>query len=412
MPFSDSDGKESAVGFLKRVIRSGDKVLDVGAGSGTYARLLSRTGAIMEGVEVFQPYVNRFGLGSLYSEVHVTDIRTFEPSCCYRVAILGDVLEHLNVEDAQAVIGRLRKSCCYGVISVPWLYGQGAVDGNQAEAHLQPDLTPEVMARRYPMLTCEYLGKVIGVYSWSPPPDQLTILIPTYARTNWLEQALWCAVRQSPAQRVVVLNDCAVQRLSCDHPSVLVVNDRVKCDSLGEKRNRLLRMAATDWVAWLDDDDWLLPWHCQQLIETADEVAEAVRPARVWFAEGSAGGKIRWGHGGGPIVMALRRGAALNAGGCAPVNAGEDQSLLSKLHQIRTTEGEPAYVYRWGNGVSHVSGAPLTDNFIRDAEHRLGTGQEPMGDVRLIPRILDGCFADLPSPARDRALSDWGITPS
>lgn len=46
-------------------------------------------------------------------------------------------------------------------------------------------------------------------------------------------------------------------------------------------RNRLLAKVATEWVAWLDDDDVLYPNHLERLLATAEETgADMVFP---WF---------------------------------------------------------------------------------------------------------------------------------
>jgi hypothetical protein len=51
---------------------------------------------------------------------------------------------------------------------------------------------------------------------------------------------------------------------------ILVVADTERLGA-AQTRNRLLRQVRTSWVAWLDDDDELLPNHLQVLIDAAND---------------------------------------------------------------------------------------------------------------------------------------------
>ena len=56
-------------------------ILDVGAGSGTYAKLLYKNGymrATVDAVEVWQPYIEEFKLKEKYRHVYSVDIRDFD----------------------------------------------------------------------------------------------------------------------------------------------------------------------------------------------------------------------------------------------------------------------------------------------------------------------------------------------
>jgi hypothetical protein len=50
------------------------------------------------------------------------------------------------------------------MIAVPYMYRQGEWEGNVYETHWQPDLTPEVMALRYPELKLLVGDAVYGYY--------------------------------------------------------------------------------------------------------------------------------------------------------------------------------------------------------------------------------------------------------
>ena len=120
-------------------------ILDVGACDGNWLHRLPEYMA-MDAVEAFRPNIkNLWG----YRQVFCTDIRDFEFEH-YDLIIFGDVIEHLSVEDAQKVLAYAVPRCRDLVIAVPFLYEQDALYGNPWEIHLQPDLTAELFAERYP----------------------------------------------------------------------------------------------------------------------------------------------------------------------------------------------------------------------------------------------------------------------
>lgn len=136
----------------------GVEILDVGAGSGKYASILSDY-PNKDAVEIFEPYVERFALRKRYRKVYcrdlgMGDIRVWRPEALapYGLVVLGDVLEHVTQDEAEEVLSRLESAGCAVLVAVPYLYPQGELDGNEHERHEQDDLTPEVMRKRYPGL--------------------------------------------------------------------------------------------------------------------------------------------------------------------------------------------------------------------------------------------------------------------
>ena len=74
------------------------------------------------------------------------------------------MLEHIKLEDAQDLVKRIcaaNKKC---LIAVPYMYPQGAYEGNVYETHLQPDITPENFLERYPELKCLFKNNYYGYY--------------------------------------------------------------------------------------------------------------------------------------------------------------------------------------------------------------------------------------------------------
>ena len=125
------------------------KILDVGPGEGTYAKLLPEHN--LDAVEVFERYVNDYNLKDLYNEVFVDNIINFDFSD-YQFIILGDILEHLSAEDGVRLITSIDEQNIKCLVAVPYMQPQGVWGGNKYEIHLQADLNPNTIKSRYPTL--------------------------------------------------------------------------------------------------------------------------------------------------------------------------------------------------------------------------------------------------------------------
>lgn len=136
------------------------EILDVGAGSGTYALLLGDYFEL-DAIEVYKPSADY--IKERYRKVFNEDIRNFQYKC-YDVIIFGDILEHLEVEEAQKVLDYATTKCKEVVVAVPYEYKQGAICGNEYEIHKQDDLTPELVLERYPKLRLLFGNDVYGYY--------------------------------------------------------------------------------------------------------------------------------------------------------------------------------------------------------------------------------------------------------
>ena len=75
-------------------------VIDVGAGSGTYCRLLRPyVPASYAAIEIYQKNITQYKLRDLYDDVWLDDVRNFK-SLEADLIIFGDVLEHMTKEEA------------------------------------------------------------------------------------------------------------------------------------------------------------------------------------------------------------------------------------------------------------------------------------------------------------------------
>lgn len=142
---SYSYGKPEVCAWVRQNFPTDATILDVGACDGKWGKLLPEY-ANMDAVEAFEP--NLINLGGYRNVFHV-DIRGFAYER-YDLIIFGDIIEHLTVEEAQAVLAYAGPRCRDMIIAVPFLYQQGAIYGNPYEVHIQDDLTAENFEERYP----------------------------------------------------------------------------------------------------------------------------------------------------------------------------------------------------------------------------------------------------------------------
>ena len=249
---------------------------------------------------------------------------------------------------------------------------------------------------------------------------QVTCLCPTCGRFERLRDAVACFLLQDyPAKRLLILNDAPVaigivrdvpgaiavgmrqrdrelQPLEegckaalimddargrgrvlgqADALPIRVINVRPEYTTLGHKRQALLEAARTPLVAHWDDDDLYLPWHLSMLTaRLAEQGASCAKPRAAWWGVGQG---VNWAvkgerphHNVFEGQMLFRTLDALKLGGYPPLDSGQAKALLDKfkrkglLHTWNPPDERVSYVYRWADGVSHVSarkGRPNTD---------------------------------------------------
>lgn len=187
MPHSYPYFKQDVKKFIQSRIPRTRKILDVGPGEGTYAKLLD--GYTMDCAEIYAPYIEEYNLSSLYNKVINSDIMDVNITK-YDFIILGDVLEHLNVRDAQKLIYNIMSSGKECLVAVPYMMEQGEWGGNEHETHLQPDLTPEVMKKRYPSLRLIYGNDQYGYYFGSNKKPRKSFIL--YANEAYADLAETC----------------------------------------------------------------------------------------------------------------------------------------------------------------------------------------------------------------------------
>ena len=161
MPFSSESGKAAIKRLMQRI--KPQTGLDIGCGSGTYPKLFPET--MWHGVEAWEPYFKKYDLGSLYSELWLSDVREWEPTRNYDVAIAGDVLEHMDKEDAIELLKRLQSRATYVIISIPiGHYPQGEYEGNPYERHVKDDWSDAEVREAFGEPLFGQVDNEIGVY--------------------------------------------------------------------------------------------------------------------------------------------------------------------------------------------------------------------------------------------------------
>lgn len=146
---------------VKKRFKPTSKILDVGAGWGKYRVLLQEYP--MDACEIWQPYIEKEKLSTVYDKVFESDICEFEFKH-YDVIIFGDVFEHIERRRAKELLDRIWDKCDELYIAVPYLYHQHAVDGNPYEEHKQADLTHELILREFPQLKLLAKTEERGIY--------------------------------------------------------------------------------------------------------------------------------------------------------------------------------------------------------------------------------------------------------
>ncbi len=149
--------------IIKTLPQQSSKILDVGAGSGKYGRMLRFNFNQIDAVEIYEKYIEEFDLKVVYDNIYVDNIVSFDITN-YDYIILGDVVEHLSIENAHNLLSKIHLSDKKCLVAIPYTMEQGEVNGNIYETHLQSDLTHEIFLFRYPMMKELIRNKDYGYY--------------------------------------------------------------------------------------------------------------------------------------------------------------------------------------------------------------------------------------------------------
>jgi hypothetical protein len=163
MPFSYPMFKSQVAKHIIESFNPAMNILDVGAGSGVWSDLLYGHFKNIDALEIHEPYINDFNLRGKYRKVLMGDIRNFVYNS-YDYLIMGDILEHLPVQDAKNLLEEIKWKYKYCMVAIPYMYPQGTEYGNVHETHHQPDLTHEIFLERYPSMKTLVKDDKYGYY--------------------------------------------------------------------------------------------------------------------------------------------------------------------------------------------------------------------------------------------------------
>lgn len=231
----------------------------------------------------------------------------------------------------------------------------------------------------------------------------VSCLMPTFGRFPHLaylvEEAVECFLRQTYEDReLIIYNDTPGQNIQFHHPKVRVINTNFRYATLGDKLHWMLEQAQGEYICRWDDDDLSLPWRLSysvaklfdaDLTEWTREQPylppkrrpqlKEWRPENHWYDP--KGGKMsETKHPGNTHIMGIwhrdlilgdqeathsgREVAPTIYPGKACPSGLEDQTFNQHIWSL----GYPRYgnllpledifyLYRWGTGSQHLSGA-------------------------------------------------------
>ena len=140
-------------------------VIDVGVGAGKTVNILGAFCNVLDGIEAREPVIKEFKLEERYDHIFQIDARDFKHRDKYDTIIMGDMIEHLSVKEAQALVERMKKWVVNTIfIQVPYKYPQEALHDNPFELHVQWDLTHENFMERYPWFKLVVKDEQVGLY--------------------------------------------------------------------------------------------------------------------------------------------------------------------------------------------------------------------------------------------------------
>lgn len=150
MPTSNPENK---LWIIKKIKEMNPKtILDIGAGMGDYLEYIRSyldKSIKVDGIEVWEPYVEKYRLKDRYDSLFIEDAREFN-NFEYDVVICGDVLEHMSEDDALRLWDKISKSAKYAIISIPIIdHPQGAYDENPYEIHIKEDWDTEQVLEKF-----------------------------------------------------------------------------------------------------------------------------------------------------------------------------------------------------------------------------------------------------------------------
>jgi hypothetical protein len=235
----------------------------------------------------------------------------------------------------------------------------------------------------------------------------LSAICLTYARQPWLEEAIDCFLKQdyTGPKEMLIVNTFPRQKLSlvlpptlnCEQPNIRIINLDTRPPSLGDARNLAIEAALGTHIVTWDDDDWYLPGHLSAIAKGYHEETDWVFLRQQFYLDGQRIVSIV--PGSCPVFSFTKR-AWKAVGGYPALGVGEDRAIVGKItsthkgERVELRPDEITFMYRWGQGVFHMSGegddrpghATAHDRIADFINHRADNGSIPTGPIELHPK--------------------------
>jgi len=227
----------------------------------------------------------------------------------------------------------------------------------------------------------------------------VTIVVPTYARTSLLVEAIECFRRTvyDGDLRMLILNDCPLQTLICNVKNVQVWNAPL-LTPFGVKLNTLFDKVSTELVIRCDDDDLFLPAFVRTVVAkllsspVPGEPLARLHDMLQWNGDAMRALPTSLHHG-----AVLRTQAWRNSCRFQPLDASSTDVDFWNVMSPRWVRGRHHHerdghlltIHRADAGRVHMEGTPtppITEEHFHGAmDERIRSGDEPGNYVVLIP---------------------------
>lgn len=184
----------------------------------------------------------------------------------------------------------------------------------------------------------------------------------TYGRPHVLKEVIESVLRQDCAgeKELVVLNDVAKRQLTCNEPSVRIINVSARFRIMGEKQNGSAALASHDILFVWDDNDHYLRRrisHAVKKLRSLERAFYNAAPRVVLNDEELLGPGANVFHSG----VRFTRELVDAAHGYRQVGSGQDRDLEAAASRLLPHEenhnqipvGETYYLYLWGGTASY-----------------------------------------------------------
>lgn len=262
----------------------------------------------------------------------------------------------------------------------------------------------------------------------------VSCLLPTFNRfSNHLaflvnEAVQSFLIQDYPDRELIICNDTPNQLLHFNHPQVKVYNLSERFPTLGNKLQWMISQAQGDYLCRWDDDDLSLPWRIKHSVgrlfkvphptvpfHEGDALTLEWRPENHWFYR-SAQDIQETRHPGNTHVMAIWHRDIIADYPGEPCPSGlEDQTYNTHLWKL----GYPRfgnlldprdifYIYRWGTGSQHLSGAG-GGNIMQHTYDKIGNYYVAHGNFKIEP-VWQRDYIGLCRRAAEKLLSQQPVT--